>query len=311
MKKNMIIGLLLFAGLQVIAQTKTVQERLGYPKDAKLLIIHGDDIGVAHSQDSATFTALRAGMVSSGSIMMPCPWVLEVADYCKKNPKADLGLHLTLTSEWKFYKWGPVTSSGKVPGLVNANGFFYPDSDSLILLAKPSEVEEEIRNQVKLALQLGIDPTHLDAHMGAVLSTVGFLKAYIKVGKEFRLPVLLSRQLETLTPVHFNLDSLIEEPVVLADNIMTAGPEEFQKGMPQYYQSVFKSLKPGLSVLLIHLAYDNDEMKAVTVDNIDWGSGWRQQDFNFFTSNECRQLLKQYNIQLITWREIRDKIYRK
>jgi predicted glycoside hydrolase/deacetylase ChbG (UPF0249 family) len=310
MRKNMICLLLFFTGIQVVGQTKTVQERLGYPKETKLLIIHGDDVGVAHSQDSATFTAMRAGVVNSGSIMIPCPWLSEVADYCKKNPRADLGLHLTLTSEWKFYKWGPVTSISRAPGLVNANGFLYSSVDSLDMYAKASEVEEELRNQVKRSLQFGIDPTHLDAHMGAALSKPEFLKAYIKIGKEFNLPVLLSRQLETLTPVHISLDSLISPSAVLVDNIISASPADFRKGMPQYYKSVFETLKPGLNCLLIHLAYDNDEMKAITVDHVDWGSGWRQQDFNFFTSNECRQLLKQNNIQLITWREIRDKLYR-
>jgi chitin disaccharide deacetylase len=313
MKKNTIC-LLLFLGcihVHAFGQTKTVQEKLGYPKETKLLIIHGDDIGVAHSQNSASFTAIQSGMVNSGSIMVPCPWFTEVADYCKKNPQADLGLHLTLTSEWKFYKWGPVTSTSKVPGLVNANGFLYSSVDSVVMYAKPSEVEEEMRNQVKRAIQAGIDPTHLDAHMGAAFSTPAFVKAYIKIGKEFNLPVLLSRQLEALTPTRINFDSLLSGPAVLIDKIITAMPEDFKNGMPQYYQAVLKTLEPGLNCLLIHLAYDNDEMKAVTVDHPEWGSGWRQQDFNFFTSAECRQLLKQYNIQLITWREIRDKLYRR
>lgn len=311
MKRNMIFVLLFFAGIQVFGQTKTVQERLGYPKETKLLIIHGDDVGVAHSENEATFKAMQSGMVNSGSIMIPCPWLSEVADYCKKNPKADLGLHLTLTSEWKFYKWGPVTPVTNVPGLINANGFLYSSVDSLVRSAKPSEAEEEMRNQVKRSLQFGIDPTHFDTHMGSAFSSLEFLKAYIKIGKEFNVPVLLSRQLEAFTPFRFNLDSLIRPSDVLVDKIITANPEDFKKGFPQYYRNVLKTLEPGLNCLLIHLAYDNDEMKAVTVDHPDWGSGWRQQDFNFFTSAECRELLNQNNIKLITWHEIRDKLYRK
>ena len=95
---------------------KPLQEKLGYPKESKLLIIHADDIGVAHAENSATFKAMQTGVVNSGSIMVPCPWFTEVASYVKENPKADLGLHLTLTSEWKYYKWGPVTSASAVPG---------------------------------------------------------------------------------------------------------------------------------------------------------------------------------------------------
>ena len=202
----------------LFAQQKNIAEKLGYPKDAKLLIIHADDIGVAHGENSATFKALQTGSVSSGSIMVPCPWLTEVAAYVKENPKADLGLHLTLTSEWKHYKWGPVTSTSSVPGLVNKNGFFYSSVDSVVRSASPAEVEEELRNQVKKSIQMGIDPTHLDAHMGTAFSTPAFLKAYIKIGKEFNVPVLLSRQLEGLFGI--KLDSVITPSTVLVDNIM-------------------------------------------------------------------------------------------
>ena len=108
----------------VFAQ-KNLAEKLGYSPDSKLLIIHADDLGVAHSENIGSFLAMKIGMVNSASIMMPCPWVAEVAAYAKKNPQADLGLHLTLTSEWKYMKWGPVASLDQVPSLVDSLGFFY------------------------------------------------------------------------------------------------------------------------------------------------------------------------------------------
>jgi len=290
------------------AQQKTLQEKLGYAKESKLLIIHADDIAVAHAENSATFKALKTGVVNSGSIMVPCPWFSEVASYVKENPKADLGLHLTLTSEWKYYKWGPVTPGSAVPGLINKNGFLYSSVDSVVMFASPAEVEQEIRNQVKKALQMGIDPTHLDAHMGTAFSSQGFLKAYIKVGNEFNVPVMLSRQLEGLFGI--KLDSFITPSMVLIDNIIMATPNDFKNTMKNFYSSVLNGLKPGLNCLLIHVAYDNDEMKAVSIDHPDYGSAWRQEDFDFFTSEECRGLLKKNNIVLVTWREIRDKLYR-
>src|ERR1700761_1492388 len=103
----------------VSAQQKSVQEMLGYPKDAKLLIIHADDLGVTHSENVASISALETGSVRSASMMVPCPWFPEMAAYARTHPEKDLGLHLTLTSEWKYYKWGPVTPEAEVPGLVN------------------------------------------------------------------------------------------------------------------------------------------------------------------------------------------------
>ncbi|WP_337251669.1 hypothetical protein [Maribacter halichondriae] len=88
------------------------------------------------------------------------------------------------------------------------------------------------------------------------------------------------------------------------------GPEEYANGAAKYYSDVLKNLKPGLTCLLIHLAYDDEEMRSVTVDMPDYGSAWRQADFDFFSSPECEQLLKEHNITLITWRELRDKITR-
>jgi len=308
MKKMIFLLLSLSVSIYVQAQSRTTQERLGHSKETKLLIIHADDMGVAHAENSATFKAMQTGTVNSGSIMVPCPWFTEVVSYVKENPKADLGLHLTLTSEWKHYKWGPVTPPGIVPGLLNKNGFLYSSVDSVVMFAKPEEVEEEMRNQVKKSIQMGIDPTHLDAHMGGVFSTLGFLKAYIKIGKEFNIPVMLSRQLEAM--LQLKLDSLIDPSTVLIDDIITAMPPDFKKTMKNYYTSVLNGLKPGLNCLLIHTAYDNDEMKAITIDHPEWGSAWRQEDFDFFTSAACKELLKKNNIVLVTWREIRDKLYR-
>ncbi len=165
------ICLYCFAGY---SQVKSIQEKLGYPKNAKLVIIHADDLGVSHSENSASIKAMEKGCVSSASIMVPCPWFPEIAAYAQSNPEADLGLHLTITSEWKNYKWGPVTPQAQVPGLVNKNGFFYSSVDSVLKNATAIEVQEEIHNQIKRAIQFGVQPTHLDAHMGAVYPVLIF-----------------------------------------------------------------------------------------------------------------------------------------
>lgn len=309
MQKGITILLSVFFSTCLFSQGKTIQERLGYPKDAKLVIIHADDLGVSHSENAASTMAMEKGSVSSASIMVPCPWLSEIAAYAQANPAADLGLHITLTSEWKYYKWGPVTSKDKVPGLVNKNGYLYSSVDSVLQNASAAEVEQEIRNQVIKAKQMGIEPTHLDAHMGTALSSADFFKAYLKVGREFKIPVFIPGIVEGGLKVKF--DSILTDKEVLVDYILSASPNDMKTGFKAFYTQGIKDLKPGLTYLIIHTAYDDAEMKAVTVDHPDWGAAWRQEDFNFFSSPECKQVLKDNNIYVITWKEIRDKITRK
>jgi chitin disaccharide deacetylase len=168
------------------SQSKSIQEKLGYPKNAKLVIIHADDLGVSNSENAASISAMEKGCVNSASIMVPCPWFPEIAAYAAAHPEADFGLHITLTSEWKYYKWGPVTPEHEIPGLVNNNGFLYSTVDSVKQSATAVEVEKETRNQVKRAIQFGINPTHLDAHMFTAINRLDFLKAYLKVGHDLK-----------------------------------------------------------------------------------------------------------------------------
>lgn len=299
---------LVFQGLSLLGQDKTIAERLGYPADAKLLIIHADDLGVAHSENRASIYALEKSPVNSASIMVPCPWFPEIVAYAKENPKMDLGLHLTLTSEWKYYKWGPVTSKDSVSSLMDKDGYFYPLVPDFVAHAKPEEVALELRNQIKRAYEFGIDVTHLDAHMGAAASTPDYIATYMELGREFHLPVLLDSRIHAVEDA--KIKSLIDESTVVMDYIHSILPTDFEKGSAQYYTQLLRTLKPGITCLLIHLAYDDAEMQGIAVDHPEWGAAWRQADLDFFTSNECSQLLKENDIVLVTWREIRDKITR-
>jgi predicted glycoside hydrolase/deacetylase ChbG (UPF0249 family) len=301
--KKLLLPISFLMALTTIAQ-QTLQESLGYPKTAKLLIVHADDLGVAHSEDNASFNALEKGSVSSASIMVPCPWFSEVAAYAAAHPKADLGLHLTLTAEWNYFKWGPVVDKQNVPGLVNKNGYFFSSVDSVIKSSNATEVEKEIRAQIEKARQAGIDITHLDSHMGTLYSNKDYLQVLLKLGKEYKVPVMLNQQVLMMS------GSAASDNVML-NNIYMETPQDRAKGTDAFYTNILNSLQPGVNLIIIHAANDDSEMQAVTADHPDYGAAWRQADVNFFTSETCKKLLKQNGIQLITWREIRDKIIRK
>jgi predicted glycoside hydrolase/deacetylase ChbG (UPF0249 family) len=310
MKKFIFFVLAAIAFLSSNAQSRTVAEQLGYPADSKLLIIHADDLGVSHSENEASIAALQNGSVSSASIMVPCPWFPEIANYAMQHPTADLGLHLTLTAEWKFYKWGSVIPTNEAGSLLNSKGFFPDNSAEVATKGKLNEVEKELRGQVERAKQFGVDVTHFDTHMGSVLATIDLLKVYIKLGHEYKVPILLHRGYAKAM-LNVNLDDYITKDDVVLENIFMASPDDYKKGMKNFYSGVINSLKRGLNIILLHAALDNAEMQAVTIDHPDFGAAWRQADYDFFTSEDCKKILHDQKIQVITWREIRDKIVRK
>ncbi len=302
MTRRRFLGLALlcsFALVPTLAQTKNAAEQLGYPANAKLLIIHADDLAVSHSQDRASFAALDQRAASSASIMVPCPWLTEVAEYAKAHPDADLGLHLTLTSEWKSYRWGPVASRNMVPGLLGPDGNLWPDVPLVTKSAKPAEVEAEIRAQIERAMKAGIRPTHVDSHMGT-LFTPEFFPAYVKVAREYGLPFLAIRADNAPAAML----ALLKDTEILPNAIVMASDVK-SENWSAYYTGVIRSLKPGLTELIVHLAYDDAEMQAVTEDHPAYGSAWRQRDFNVITSPEFRALLKDDQVTLIGWNEIK------
>ncbi|MCA0933306.1 polysaccharide deacetylase family protein [Lutimonas saemankumensis] len=298
--KRLIFPLFFFiVSVSSVAQ-ENIATKLGYEADARLLIIHADDLGVAHSENRASIKAIEEGSVNSASVMMPTPWVLEAANYAKENAEThDFGLHLVLSSEWKNYKWGPVTSRDKVPSLIDDHGYFHNECKSDMNI---EEVETELRSQIHRAYAMGLIPTHLDTHMGCLVQTQELMEVYLKMGKEYKLPVLASKM--------FPADLLEKYDVrIVLEEILTIMPEQYEKGTVEYYTEAIKNLKPGLSTFLIHTAYDDAELKGMTIEHPDWGNAWRQKDYDFFTSESCKDLLKKEDIKLVTWRQLKDAYF--
>ena len=292
LRYSSMVFLSIFLASVLQAQTRTVAARLGYPANAKLLILHGDDLGVAHSVDAASLDALDRGAITSASIMMPTPWVTEVAAYARAHPSADLGLHLTLTSEWETYRWGSVEAKDKVQSLLDSTGTFPSDVPPVVARAKVAEVELELRAQVERALALGIRPTHLDSHMGALFGSAELIATYIKVAHDYRLPFLAPRGL----PVGPN--------DVVLDQIVIAGPEVARDRWKQFYLDAIAGLKPGLTEMIVHLGHDDAELQAVTVNHEPYGSAWRQRDYDVVTSAEFKKALADNHVVLVRWRDL-------
>lgn len=287
------------------ATSKTLLERLGYPSDAKLLIVHADDLGMAHSINRASIKGLESGLVSSASIMIPCPWLPEIAAYARDNPQADLGLHLTLTSEWKLYRWGPVLPKERVPSLLDSSGYLYSTETEAAAHINPKEAEAEIRAQIARAKALGIQLTHLDSHMGTLYQTQALFETLFRVARDNKLLVRVSKEWFASTPF---LPSLLDPDDVVMNTIISIEPGVSAEGWSKFYADAVRNLQPGITEMIVHLAYDDEEMRGLAFDHPDWGSQWRQRDFDFVTSEAFRKLLQENNVKLVTWREISKRL---
>ena len=281
------------------AQTRTIAERLGYPANAKLLILHGDDLGFAHSANAATFDGLDKGVLSSASIMMPTPWITEVAAYARAHPNADLGLHLTLTSEWLTYRWGSVAPSDKVASLLDSAGMFPGDVEVVVKNAKLAEVEHELRAQIERARAVGIRPTHLDSHMGSLFPTPELMATLIKVAREYGLPFLAVQGGAMSTPL-----GGVSDKDIIVNTLITIGPDVPPDQWKTFYLNAIANLKPGLTEILVHFGYDDAELRAVTVNHDPWGSAWRQRDYDALSSPEFRKALQDNKVIVVTWRDL-------
>jgi chitin disaccharide deacetylase len=280
---------------------QTLAEKLGYPKDAKLLIIHADDVAETHAVNAATFQAVESGAVNSASIMVPCPWFPEAADYARSHPEADFGLHLTLTSERVYYRWGPLAARNNVPSLVDRNGYFHHDWDQHPRI-DPRDVETELRAQIERALAMGVRPTHFDSHQYRLIENgKEIFQVFVRLGHEYNVPIFVARDWFSEHPY---LEASLGPRDLILDHTVTIGPDVPAEKWADFYRDAVKNLQPGVTEFVIHVGLADEELRAATRERATWGAAWRQRDFDFFMSKEFRLLLEQQQVKLITWREL-------
>lgn len=282
------------------------------PSDEKLLIIHADDVGMCHSVNEATAKAFEEGIVSSASIMVPCPWFLEIAEYCRENPEVDMGIHITLTSEWKHYRWRPVSSVDKVPGLIDEEGYLWHSVEDVVKNATAEEVETEIRAQVQRAVDFGIKPTHIDTHMGTVYASPEFFKAYCKVASEFNVPAMIVSpdseaarerlQDEPMLAPLLKMLRILAKNLPLLDELATGVSSTEINLRREEYKEIIRNLKPGVTQIIVHLGLDDAEMHNIT-------SSWlaRYNDYLIFSEPEMRSFIEEQGVKLVGWRAMADR----
>jgi len=296
-----IVIFLAFSNIFAQSQTKSVQERLGYPASARLLILHADDFGMNHSVNRAISEALEKKWITSASILVPCPWFLEAANFAKAHPDADLGIHQALNSEWTQFRWGPVSSRDTVPSLLDDQNYLPLDTPEVVKNAKPAEVEVELRAQIERAQKFGVHITHLDTHMGALFQTPAFFSVYSKLGTDFHVPILDARN----GPEHAAPSAgQMPDGRILVDRVLEIGPGVDAKEWTAWYEKQLTPLGPGVYQVIVHLAYDDDEMRGATSDHPDWGAAWRQHDFDMVKSAEFQNFLKDQGFVLVGWKDL-------
>ena len=292
------------AGLaaQPEAPPRTLAERLGYSRDAILLIVNGDDVGVSHAANRATIDSLERGLMTSATIMVPAPWFPEIAEYARAHPRASFGLHLVHTSEWKGFKWGPVAGRSVVPGLVDAQGYLWPDIKSVYANATPAEAATEARAQIRKALAAGIDVTHLDSHMGALQFAEPYFQVYRELAREFNLPIRMGSQTTLAAFGGGHQRGQLQADGIVTPDFLIYGDRKPAESVDAYWHRMLEGLGPGVTELYIHAALAGDEMRAIT-------NSWqeRAREYELFTTEpSIRALLERKRVTRIGYRALRD-----
>ncbi len=287
-----------------------ILRKLGFADQDRVVIIHADDVGMCQATIPALAELVDLGLISSAAIMVPCPWFLEAASYCRGHPEADVGVHLTLTSEWDTYRWGPISTRDPASGLLDEEGCFYHASEQAQEHGNPEAVDIELRAQLERALTAGIDVTHVDTHMGTVAHPA-YIPAYVRLALEHRIPAMVPRLDEagwqdlgldaaTATFATQFVENLEAQGMPLLDRVVTLPLDQPENRLALAKQTL-DALEPGLTHFIIHPAQDTPELRAITP------SSWqcRVADYRTFTSKELRDHVRDSGLQVIGYRALR------
>jgi predicted glycoside hydrolase/deacetylase ChbG (UPF0249 family) len=285
-------------------------KKLGFSDNTRAAIIHTDDIGMCHASVQAFKDLWAFGTITSGAVMVPCPWFPVVAQMCRENPEMDMGVHATLNAEWENYRWGPVSTRDQASGLMDADGYFHQWHEAVYQNAKPEAVAVEVNAQIEKALVAGIDVTHVDSHMGTIMNPL-FIQSYIQAAGSRQLPNMLPRlnakgvdmmgissdDLTMYAPIMQQLEGM---GIPMLEGIV-AMPLEHGDAHIDVAKKLLGELPIGITHFIFHPSVDTPELRAICPD---WKA--RVANYNAFMSDELKKFIEGEDIRLIGYRQIRD-----
>jgi hypothetical protein len=276
-------------------------------------VIEAQDIAMAHAVDRPSFEALSNGFVTSAGVLMPAPWFPEVVRWARSNPEADFGIQVDLNAEWASFRWRPVSKQQPGSGLIDPAGYLPNSTQYIVQHAKPEEVAAEFRAQFDAAKRDGLAVSHLDAHGGLVLYLPWIFKEYWKIAHETGLPAVMAKEWvvrrgrTTSNPDVYDVGGTeVDIADVPFDRILQIQPGVSKEKWLTTYESMLADLPPGVYLLQVHLGFNDDELRAMTVEHPDWGAQWRQNDYDVITSSEFSKFLKAQKFNLIGWKEVKE-----
>jgi hypothetical protein len=284
--------------------------RIGFAPGSRVAIFHADDVGMCHGANAAFEELSRQGSITCGAVMVPCPWFLEAADLAGRNSQLDLGVHLTLTSEWATYRWAPISTTSRSSGLVDENGYFWRRLPLLAPKVVPEAAEAEMRAQIERAFSAGIDVTHLDTHMGAALLPQ-LAEIYIRLGREYRLPILFPRNLrDYISVLDFEgiawegywelLENLETEGWPLVDHFRMS-PWVPKEETDRVYRELIAGLPVGLTMVALHPT-QNGEIESI----VPGKAHFRTEEYRLFQDPGFQDFIAGQKIHPLGFRPLRD-----
>lgn len=289
-----------------------VLKRMGFDADDRLVIIHADDIGMCNSSVVAFKELYEIGIITSGAVMVPCPWFLSAVELKNYFPDVDLGVHLTLTSEWKTYRWGPISTREIKSGLIDSQGYFFSETSSAQEFADPKFASIELEEQIKRILDAKLLPSHLDTHMGTVAHPK-FMTSYIEFGLKYRLPLMMFRMDEqgwrnigldenSAKTIAAVVTQLEEMQFPLLDNLLSMDLDDPENRLEKAKETLTK-LPPGITHFIIHPTIDSQEIRDITPD---WKC--RVGDYNLFRDKTILKFIDHLGIHRIGYRDLQKLI---